>query len=194
MISLESHLTCQRNALIRLETSADSVNCVCRFSVKTLIDRSCLDTIDDSSPEFTNFVSILEQILSHRLKGRVTHTRMLKALPIWTTAGLLGIGVNMPPINVAISLSLSPFFLSLPPFSQVRLRGLVMRLIVVSGTMWKQPAVKSLTAASTALRAWRMYAPPELRCVCVCTRERLLVTLESLEPWTLMITSIFPLI
>uniref|UniRef100_A0A674DI97 RUN domain-containing protein 3B n=1 Tax=Salmo trutta TaxID=8032 RepID=A0A674DI97_SALTR len=55
-------------------TSADSVNCVCvcRFSVKTLIDRSCLDTIDDSSPEFTNFVSILEQILSHRLKGQTT--------------------------------------------------------------------------------------------------------------------------
>ncbi|XP_045554448.1 RUN domain-containing protein 3B isoform X1 [Salmo salar] len=45
---------------------------VCRFSVKTLIDRSCLDTIDDSSPEFTNFVSILEQILSHRLKGQTT--------------------------------------------------------------------------------------------------------------------------
>ncbi|XP_035616839.2 RUN domain-containing protein 3B isoform X1 [Oncorhynchus keta] len=43
---------------------------VCRFSVKTLLDRSCLDTIDDSSPEFTNFVSILEQILSHRLKGQ----------------------------------------------------------------------------------------------------------------------------
>ncbi|MGH0133084.1 UNVERIFIED_CONTAM: hypothetical protein FKN15_045385 [Acipenser sinensis] len=39
------------------------------FSVKTLIDRSCYDTIDDSSPEFLNFVSILEQILSHRLKG-----------------------------------------------------------------------------------------------------------------------------
>ncbi|XP_070990350.1 RUN domain-containing protein 3B [Oncorhynchus clarkii lewisi] len=45
---------------------------VCRFSVKTLIDRSCLDTIDDDSPEFTNFVSILEQILSHRLKGQTT--------------------------------------------------------------------------------------------------------------------------
>ncbi|XP_033856561.3 RUN domain-containing protein 3B isoform X1 [Acipenser ruthenus] len=45
---------------------------VCRFSVKTLIDRSCLDTIDDSSPEFLNFVSILEQILSHRLKGQIT--------------------------------------------------------------------------------------------------------------------------
>ncbi|MGH0144153.1 UNVERIFIED_CONTAM: hypothetical protein FKN15_033812, partial [Acipenser sinensis] len=44
----------------------------CRFSVKTLIDRSCLDTIDDSSPEFLNFVSILEQILSHRLKGQIT--------------------------------------------------------------------------------------------------------------------------
>uniref|UniRef100_A0A674BU35 RUN domain containing 3b n=1 Tax=Salmo trutta TaxID=8032 RepID=A0A674BU35_SALTR len=45
---------------------------LCMFSVKTLIDRSCLDTIDDSSPEFTNFVSILEQILSHRLKGQTT--------------------------------------------------------------------------------------------------------------------------
>ncbi|XP_044908266.1 RUN domain-containing protein 3B isoform X3 [Felis catus] len=41
---------------------------VCRFSVKTLIDRSCFETIDDSSPEFNNFAAILEQILSHRLK------------------------------------------------------------------------------------------------------------------------------
>ncbi|XP_048882021.1 RUN domain-containing protein 3B isoform X7 [Brienomyrus brachyistius] len=45
---------------------------VCRFSVKTLIDRSCFETIDDASPEFVNFVCILEQILSHRLKGQVT--------------------------------------------------------------------------------------------------------------------------
>lgn len=40
-----------------------------RFSVKTLIDRSCFETIDDSSPEFNNFAAVLEQILSHRLKG-----------------------------------------------------------------------------------------------------------------------------
>ncbi|XP_042744313.1 RUN domain-containing protein 3B isoform X2 [Tympanuchus pallidicinctus] len=45
---------------------------VCRFSVKTLIDRSCFETIDDSSPEFNNFAAILEQILSHRLKGQIT--------------------------------------------------------------------------------------------------------------------------
>ncbi|XP_030014391.1 RUN domain-containing protein 3B isoform X3 [Sphaeramia orbicularis] len=45
---------------------------VCRFSVKTLLDRSCFETIDDSSPEFINFVSILEHILSHRLKGQTT--------------------------------------------------------------------------------------------------------------------------
>nr|XP_009673209.1 PREDICTED: RUN domain-containing protein 3B [Struthio camelus australis] len=44
----------------------------CRFSVKTLIDRSCFETIDDSSPEFNNFAAILEQILSHRLKGQIT--------------------------------------------------------------------------------------------------------------------------
>ncbi|XP_021243086.1 RUN domain-containing protein 3B isoform X3 [Numida meleagris] len=42
------------------------------FSVKTLIDRSCFETIDDSSPEFNNFAAILEQILSHRLKGQIT--------------------------------------------------------------------------------------------------------------------------
>uniref|UniRef100_A0A670J0H9 RUN domain-containing protein 3B n=1 Tax=Podarcis muralis TaxID=64176 RepID=A0A670J0H9_PODMU len=42
------------------------------FSIKTLIDRSCFETIDDSSPEFNNFAAILEQILSHRLKGQIT--------------------------------------------------------------------------------------------------------------------------
>ncbi|XP_009585054.1 PREDICTED: RUN domain-containing protein 3B, partial [Fulmarus glacialis] len=42
------------------------------FSVKTLIDRSCFETIDDTSPEFNNFAAILEQILSHRLKGQIT--------------------------------------------------------------------------------------------------------------------------
>ncbi|XP_037532889.1 RUN domain-containing protein 3B [Nematolebias whitei] len=45
---------------------------VSRFSVKTLLDRSCFETIDDSSPEFINFVSILEHILSHLLKGHMT--------------------------------------------------------------------------------------------------------------------------
>lgn len=40
-----------------------------RFSVKTLLDRSCTDTVDDSSPEFVNFASILEHILIHRLRG-----------------------------------------------------------------------------------------------------------------------------
>ncbi|MBN3315313.1 RUN3B protein, partial [Atractosteus spatula] len=50
---------------------------VCRFSVKTLIDRSCFDTIDDSSSEFVNFVSILEQILSHRLKEMTDDVEIL---------------------------------------------------------------------------------------------------------------------
>ncbi|KAJ8004968.1 hypothetical protein DPEC_G00141780 [Dallia pectoralis] len=56
---------------------------VCRFSVKTLINRSCLETIDDSSPEFTNFVSILEQILSHRLKGLTSWFGYESPLSFW---------------------------------------------------------------------------------------------------------------
>ncbi|XP_063054008.1 RUN domain-containing protein 3B [Engraulis encrasicolus] len=56
---------------------------VCRFSVKTLIDRSCFETVDDSSPEFTNFVSILEQILSHRLKGQLSWFGYESARSFW---------------------------------------------------------------------------------------------------------------
>ncbi|XP_055276575.1 RUN domain-containing protein 3B isoform X4 [Moschus berezovskii] len=55
---------------------------VCRFSVKTLIDRSCFETIDDSSPEFNNFAAILEQILSHRLKESSQSCRWLSHLQI----------------------------------------------------------------------------------------------------------------
>nr|XP_060484558.1 LOW QUALITY PROTEIN: RUN domain-containing protein 3B [Panthera onca] len=55
---------------------------VCRFSVKTLIDRSCFETIDDSSPEFNNFAAILEQILSHRLKEISQSCRWLAHLQI----------------------------------------------------------------------------------------------------------------
>ncbi|XP_062859945.1 RUN domain-containing protein 3A [Trichomycterus rosablanca] len=42
---------------------------VCRFSVKTLLERYTAEPIDDSSEEFINFAFILEHILSHRFKG-----------------------------------------------------------------------------------------------------------------------------
>ncbi|XP_013890031.1 RUN domain-containing protein 3A isoform X2 [Austrofundulus limnaeus] len=42
---------------------------VCRFSVKTLLERYTAEPIDDSSEEFINFAAILEHILSHRFKG-----------------------------------------------------------------------------------------------------------------------------
>ncbi|MEJ1283951.1 RUN domain containing 3A [Cricetulus griseus] len=42
---------------------------VCRFSVKTLLEKYTAEPIDDSSEEFVNFAAILEQILSHRFKG-----------------------------------------------------------------------------------------------------------------------------
>ncbi|TRY55872.1 hypothetical protein DNTS_029123, partial [Danionella cerebrum] len=56
---------------------------VCRFSVKTLIDRSCFETIDDTSAEFINFVSIVEQILSHRLKGQLSWFGYESARSFW---------------------------------------------------------------------------------------------------------------
>lgn len=42
---------------------------ICRFSVKTLLEKYTIEPIDDSSEEFVNFAAILEHILSHRFKG-----------------------------------------------------------------------------------------------------------------------------
>ncbi|XP_043923458.1 RUN domain-containing protein 3B isoform X2 [Protopterus annectens] len=74
MASLSLGLNLTRKKSISRNTAVEKKNLitVCRFSVKTLIDRSCFETIDDSSPEFVNFAAILEQILSHRLKGQIT--------------------------------------------------------------------------------------------------------------------------
>ncbi|XP_053288702.1 RUN domain-containing protein 3B [Pleuronectes platessa] len=66
------HLIRRRGAGRSAAVERRNLLTVCRFSVKTLLDRSCFETIDDSSPEFINFVSILEHILNHRLKGQTT--------------------------------------------------------------------------------------------------------------------------
>ncbi|KAM4704742.1 RUN domain-containing protein 3B isoform 4-T4 [Rhinophrynus dorsalis] len=67
-LSLGLNLSRKKNASRNAAVERKNLITVCRFSVKTLIDRSCFETIDDSAPEFVNFASILEQILSHRLK------------------------------------------------------------------------------------------------------------------------------
>ncbi|XP_006929215.1 RUN domain-containing protein 3B isoform X9 [Felis catus] len=69
---------------------------VCRFSVKTLIDRSCFETIDDSSPEFNNFAAILEQILSHRLKEIPQSCRWLAHLQIPLQGQVTWFGYESP--------------------------------------------------------------------------------------------------
>ncbi|XP_058153035.1 RUN domain-containing protein 3B isoform X9 [Dasypus novemcinctus] len=69
---------------------------VCRFSVKTLIDRSCFETIDDSSPEFNNFAAILEQILSHRLKEISQSCRWLAHLQIPLQGQITWFGYESP--------------------------------------------------------------------------------------------------
>ncbi|CAL8290776.1 unnamed protein product [Merluccius merluccius] len=71
-LSLGLHLARKRGSIRSGAVERRNLLTVCRFSVKTLLDRSCFETIDDSSPEFINFVSILEHIFSHRLKGNMT--------------------------------------------------------------------------------------------------------------------------
>ncbi|CAM9295267.1 unnamed protein product [Lampetra fluviatilis] len=42
------------------------------FAVKALVERGGLEPVGDSSEEFVNFAAILEQVLSHRLKGQLS--------------------------------------------------------------------------------------------------------------------------
>ncbi|XP_075868552.1 RUN domain-containing protein 3B [Nelusetta ayraudi] len=71
-LGLGMHLIRRRAASRNVAVERRNLLTVCRFSVKTLLDRAYSETLDDSSPEFLNFVSILEHILSHRLKGQTT--------------------------------------------------------------------------------------------------------------------------
>ncbi|KAK3591214.1 hypothetical protein CHS0354_003845 [Potamilus streckersoni] len=41
---------------------------VCRFAIKTLIDKAVLTGLDDECEELRNFLAILEEILNHRIK------------------------------------------------------------------------------------------------------------------------------
>ncbi|XP_029360524.1 RUN domain-containing protein 3B isoform X3 [Echeneis naucrates] len=77
------HLIRKRGAVRSSAVERRNLLTVCRFSVKTLLDRSWFDTIDDSSPEFINFVSILEHILNHRLKGQTTWFGYESARSFW---------------------------------------------------------------------------------------------------------------
>ncbi|XP_070547092.1 RUN domain-containing protein 3B-like [Ptychodera flava] len=61
-----------RAGLVKRQDSIRRHNllCVCRLAVKSLIDKSCFESIEDSCEEFVNFTVILEQILSFKLKDQ----------------------------------------------------------------------------------------------------------------------------
>ena len=51
-----------------------------RLAVKSLIDKACLETVDDTSEELQNFCIIMEHILCHRLKSRLFITFVILSL------------------------------------------------------------------------------------------------------------------
>ncbi|XP_070622920.1 RUN domain-containing protein 3A [Erythrolamprus reginae] len=64
-LGLSSKKTSSRN----ISVERKNLITVCRFSVKTLLEKYTIEPIDDSSEEFVNFAAILEHILSHRFKA-----------------------------------------------------------------------------------------------------------------------------
>ncbi|XP_785586.3 RUN domain-containing protein 3B [Strongylocentrotus purpuratus] len=57
--------------------------CVSRLSIKALIAQSQYQAIDDSCSEFKNFATIMEHILSHRLKGQLTWFGLEESRDFW---------------------------------------------------------------------------------------------------------------
>ncbi|XP_030649592.1 RUN domain-containing protein 3A isoform X1 [Chanos chanos] len=62
-------LTSKKSSSRNVAVERKNLITVCRFSVKTLLEKYTAEPIDDSSEEFINFAAILEHILSHRFKG-----------------------------------------------------------------------------------------------------------------------------
>ncbi|XP_023931020.1 RUN domain-containing protein 3B-like isoform X1 [Lingula anatina] len=56
---------------------------VCRYAVKSLIDKSCFESIDDNCDELVNFLAIMEHVLSHRLKSNQTWFGVSEARQFW---------------------------------------------------------------------------------------------------------------
>ena len=42
----------------------------CRLAIRSFVEKARSEGVDDSCDEFTNLATILEHILSHRLKGK----------------------------------------------------------------------------------------------------------------------------
>ncbi|XP_071101301.1 RUN domain-containing protein 3B-like isoform X2 [Haliotis cracherodii] len=59
----------------QIQVARRNVVSVCRFCVKSLIDKACFSNIDDECEEFINFCAVLEQVLLHRIRPHRTWYR-----------------------------------------------------------------------------------------------------------------------
>ncbi|XP_067686207.1 RUN domain-containing protein 3B-like isoform X2 [Haliotis asinina] len=59
----------------QIQVARRNVVSVCRFCVKSLIDKACFSNIDDECEEFINFCAVLEQVLLHRIRRITTWYR-----------------------------------------------------------------------------------------------------------------------
>ncbi|XP_033624201.1 RUN domain-containing protein 3B-like [Asterias rubens] len=57
--------------------------CACRLSIRRFVEKAHSEGVDDSCAEFKNLATILEHILSHRLKGQVTWFGLEESREFW---------------------------------------------------------------------------------------------------------------
>ena len=53
----------------QVDVQRKNLSTICCLACKALLDRACLETsIEEDCEEFINFISVLEQVMSHRLR------------------------------------------------------------------------------------------------------------------------------
>lgn len=180
--SIKSHLRCHwcstvmfKNSVRQCDDILDYKTWNCSYFVQVVIfhikkigfrgkkKAGCFKLLAQQS-FFHSFTQHLASLL-HLTPSLQPH--LLKTPNIWSSRTRTNFGFSVIMLSSLTLFLVNSFslFLSSPllNYTQVRSLGLGTRVPVVSGIMCVWPAAKCLTAASRALRAWKMYAVLEPR-------------------------------
>ncbi|XP_038078649.1 RUN domain-containing protein 3B-like [Patiria miniata] len=80
-----NHFSAEKLEEIRQQMALHRKNllCICRLAIRSLVERAHSEGVDDSCDEFKNLATILEHILSHRLKGQISWFGLEEPREFW---------------------------------------------------------------------------------------------------------------
>ncbi|XP_022105566.1 RUN domain-containing protein 3B-like isoform X2 [Acanthaster planci] len=83
--SAMNHFSAEKLEEIRQQMALHRKNllCICRLAIRSLVEKAHSEGVDDSCDEFKNLATILEHILSHRLKGQISWFGLEEPREFW---------------------------------------------------------------------------------------------------------------